>query len=242
VCVSCNIAISVRVASPGDSGGVTQTTGTNATSIATGVAAAAQAAAQALPEAAPQQPAVPPPAPPQPAAPIPPAVSGVPSARGTPAVLAVPAAALAVPVDGPEADDAPRHGAPDFGPGKAPRASAVHVHALFHKTTASAVSVVLIRTVRVTTARSKNPHHAVRRQHGAGARAPRPFPPAPSRTPAPLAVAPALTETHDTGGFTTFALGAGALGAFLLVLLGYLAPGLQTVRSQPGRAHPDPPG
>ena len=64
VCVGCNIAISVRIASPGDSGDVTQTTGTESTSIATGVATAAQAAAQVLPEAVPQQPAVPPPAPP----------------------------------------------------------------------------------------------------------------------------------------------------------------------------------
>ena len=93
----------------------------------------------------------------------------------------------------------------------------------------------------MTTVRLKAAQHTVRRQHGGGG-APRPFPPAPLRAPAPLAVAPALTETHDTGSFTTFALGAGALGAFLLVLLGYVAPGLQTVRSLPGRAHPDPPG
>jgi hypothetical protein len=99
------------------------------------------------------------------------------------------------------------------------------------------VSVVQVRTIRVNTV-----HRAAHREHTAGAPVPRPFPPVPSRTPAPLAVAPALTETHDTGSFTTFALGAGALGAVLLVLLGYLAPGLQAARSQPGRAHPDPPG
>ena len=114
----------------------------------------------------------------------------------------------------------------------------VHVRGAFQRTTVR--TIVHVRTIAVTA--TKTVHHAVRRQHGAGARVPRPFPPAPPRAPAPLAVAPALTETHDTGGFTTFALGAGALGAFLLVLLGYAAPGLQTVRSLPGLAHPDPPG
>ena len=71
---------------------------------------------------------------------------------------------------------------------------------------------------------------------------PRRFPPVPPRTPTPLGIAPALTETHDAGGFTGFALGAGALGMFLLVFLGYAAPGLQAARSVPGLAHPDPPG
>jgi hypothetical protein len=105
----------------------------------------------------------------------------------------------------------------------------------------AAVAAAVVRTITVVRVRARHTErHAAHGQPRAGA--PRhPFP-APVRTPTPLSIAPVLTETHSPGGFTGFALGAGALGAFLLVFLGYAAPGLQTARSQPGRAHPDPPG
>ncbi len=249
VCVGCNIAISVRVGSPGDSAGVTQTTGTDASSIATNVATAAQAAVQVLPEAAPQQPAVPPPAlpqpvlsqpvAPQPAAPMPPVA---PAAPVSPAVSVL--APFLPPLDL-GADETPRHGAPDFAADSAApqrESATVQVRALFRQAPTATAAVAIVKTVPVSSRHWQAARHAGRRQPVAGARAPVPFPPAPPRTPAPVSFAPSLTETHDTGAFTTFALGAGALGAFLLVLLGYLAPGLQTVRSLPGSAHPDPPG
>jgi len=93
----------------------------------------------------------------------------------------------------------------------------------------------------VTTVQVKTVQPTIRRPHAAG-RVPRPFPPVPPRTPAPLAIAPVVNETQSSGDFVTFALGAGAVAAFLLIFLGYAAPGLQTVRSQPGSAQPDPPG
>ena len=252
VCVGCNIAISVRVGSPGDSAGVTQTTGTDASSIATDVATAAQAAAQVLPEAVPQQPAVPPPAPPQSATPEPvmpqPLAPAPPLAPTLPLAPVSPAVSVLAPFLPPlafGADDAPRHGAPDFGAdsGAAPPPRAtIHVRTLFRRATTAPSAVAIVTTVHVTSSPWHAPRHAARRQPVADARAPVPFPPAPPRTPAPVSFAPALTETHDAGAFTTFAAGAGALGALILVLLGYLAPGLQTVRSLPGSAQPDPPG
>jgi hypothetical protein len=267
VCVGCNIAISVRVGSPGDSAGVTQTTGTDASSIATDVATAAQAAAQVLPEAVPQQPAVPPPAlpqsvmppsaPPQPMLPqpvvmpqpvMPQPVMPQPAAPIPPIAPVSPAVSVLAPFLPPivlGADDAPRHGAPDFAADSgaaSPTHATLRVRALFRPATTAAPAVAIGRAVRVSSSPLRATRHVARRQPVAGARAPVPFPHGPPRTPAPVSFAPAPTETHDTGAFTTFAAGAGALGALILVLLGYLAPGLQTVRSLPGSAQPDPPG
>jgi len=143
------------------------------------------------------------------------------------------------------ADDAPRRGAPDFGAdsGAAPPPRAtIHVRALFPLATTAAPTVAVVRTVYVSSSPWRAPRHAAPRQPVASPRAPVPFPPVPPRTPAPVSFAPAPTEPHDAGSFTTFAAGAGALGALIIVLLGYLAPGLQTVRSLPGSAQPDPPG
>ena len=167
VCVACNIAISVRVASPGDSAGVTQTTGTDVSSIATGVATAAQAAAQVLPEAAPQQPAVPPPAPPLPAIPQPvsprPPVR-VPGRRCRRHAALPPAVAIAVPTLDPEAEDPPRHGAPgSYGATavrharRAPPPRSIHVRAAFQRTTVRTISVVHIRTIAVTHGENRSP-------------------------------------------------------------------------------------
>ena len=191
---------------------------------------------------------------PQPLAPAPPLAPTLPLAPVSPLALLPPLAPVspAVSVLAPflpplafGADDAPRHGAPDFGAdsGAAPPPRAtIHVRTLFRRATTAPSAVAVVTTVHVTSSPWHAPRHAARRQPVADARAPVPFPPAPPRTPAPVSLAPALTETHDAGAFTTFAAGAGALGALILVLLGYLAPGLQTVRSLPGSAQPDPPG
>jgi hypothetical protein len=173
---------------------------------------------------------------PQPAAPLPP------MAPVSPAVSVL-APFLPPLVLGP--DDAPRHGAPDFAAdadAAPPTRATLHVRALFRPATTAAPAVTIVRPVRVSSSPQQAPRHIARRQPGTRARAPVPVPPGPPRTPAPVSFAPAPTETHDTGSFTTFAAGAGALGALILVLLGYLAPGLQTVRSLPGSAQPDPPG
>src|SRR5580765_5016263 len=81
-CVGCNIAISVRVGSPGDSAGVTQTTQVDAAAIASGVAEATQAASQTV--VPPQPPVVAPPAPPQSPAVATPAVAVAPTAPTAP--------------------------------------------------------------------------------------------------------------------------------------------------------------
>ena len=245
-CVGCNISISVRIASPGDSAGVTQSTQVDAAAIASGVAEATQAASQTV--VPPQPPVVAPSAPPQspavttlaaaaaPAAPTPPAAPSPPAVTA----LAVSAPAVALP---PASDsfteDTPRHGAPDFG---AAPASAVHgaveaaqvirVHKIALTTVVRAISVVHVHTVVRSHERAVSPAR----------KAPFRFPPAPSAPTLPIALAAASGEGHGAGSFAPTALAAGVVGIFLLTFLAYAAPGLQTARPRPAQAHPHPPG
>ena len=105
----------------------------------------------------------------------------------------------------------------------------------------AAFTAAAVHTLSVVRVRIVHEGHRAPATKRLAAPAPKPIPPAPAKTPTPLAIAPA-SSAHSSAGFTGFALGAGALGAFLLVFLGYAAPGLQTGRSRPGPTHPDPPG
>jgi hypothetical protein len=241
-CVGCNIAISVRVASPGDSAGVTQATQVDAAAIASGVAEATQAASQTV--VPPQPPVVAPPAPPQSPAVATPAVAVAPTAPTAPTPPAVSALAVAAPVMAPpattgsSAEDAPRHGAPDFGaaattaPHRAVQAQVIRVHHVALTTVVRSISVVHVRTIVRSHDRAASPAR----------RAPLRFPPAPSAPTLPIALAAASSEGHGAGSFAPTALAVGAVGIFLLTLLAYAAPGLQTVRPRPAQAHPHPPG
>ena len=127
ICVSCNIAISVRVGSPGNTGDLAQTIAAQTAATAAGIAQTIQTALQAAPPAAT----------PLPPAPLPDAAPAViPPVGATPAFVAVTVPALhaypidagilVTPFDDLSAEDAPRHGAPlSFGvPTSAGRQSA----------------------------------------------------------------------------------------------------------------------
>jgi len=241
-CTGCNIVINVRVASPGDSGDVTQTTQVEATSVTAGVAEATQAAAQTV--VPPQPPVVSPPAPPQiavpaPAVPVTALVDPVRVPSPDPPVIEPPPPPPAAPVG--VLQSAP----PDATPGHATR-PARHLrkprpakHRVFTlnrvavSTVTRTVSVVRVRTVVRWHTRTAKP--ASRTHHP-------PFLPAPSAPAAPATFVPAVSEPHGNSAFTPLALSAGAIGALLLMFLAYAAPGLQTVRPRPAQANPDPPG
>jgi hypothetical protein len=234
-CVGCNINISVRVASPGDNGDVNQSTQVDVTSIATTVSEATQAATQTV--VPPQPPVVSPPAPPQ--------TSNLTVAAATPApaLPAQPTPPALIPPVSPVPDllagEAPRHGAPDFATAQRAAAPATvdprpaPLRRVAVRTVVHTISVVHVRTV----VRSQT--HAARVARPT--RPSLPFPPAPSPS-LPGTVAPVLSESHATGGFTPVALALGGIGTFLLMFLAYAAPGLQTVRSRPAQARPHPPG
>jgi hypothetical protein len=253
-CTGCNINISVRVASPGDSASVTQTTQVDASAIVAAVSEATQAATQTV--VPPQPPVVSPPAPPQPpvvatpppaSAPGPaPAVAQAPLSEGSPAQAPPDATVVALPpsvVTDTSADDVPRHGAPDLkarSPLRPKARTALHSsarprviweHRVSFSTVVHSISVVHVHTV----VRS---HEQAARPAG---RAPLPFPP-PSAPSEPSAFAPATSEALGAGNFTPLALTAGGIGAFLLMFLAYAAPWLRTTRPRPVEAKPHPPG
>lgn len=239
-CTGCNIVINVRVASPGDTGAVTQTTQVDATSLAAGVAEATQAAAQTV--VPPQPPVVSPPAPPQIAAPVPPAsvtavVDPVSVPSPDPVVVEPPSPPVApmdvLPPAPPRAAAAPVTG--HTRPLRKPRPAKPRVvmPRVAVATATHTVSVVRVHTVVRWRTRTTRPATRADRP---------PFLPAPSAPAAPTTFVPAVSEPHANGAFTPFALSAGAIGALLLMFLAYAAPGLQTVRPRPAQANPDPPG
>jgi hypothetical protein len=272
VCVGCNIAIAVRIASPGDSGAIIQTTGAVAASLAASAAATAQTAAQGLlPALTPQPPAVV--AVPAPVSPAPPAAAA-PATGPTGAVsptaaaptaaaptltatnLTAPLAAGSAPTFGPT-DDAPRHGVPDFSVPDFSRAGGfswaqARANMLGGYTAPGAGnSLVWGLGVIVSAAAARTPL-LVREQHATSG-TPRalthgrgltspPPPLLPPPAPTPFVLAPAASGLPSAGSPITNALAAGAIGAFLLLFFAYAAPGLQTARSRYAHVHPDPPG
>jgi hypothetical protein len=262
-CTGCNINISVRVASPGDSASVTQSTQVDASAIASTVAEATQAAAQTV--VPPQPPVVSPPSPPQPPSapsvpsvsapvsptpPTPPAATApaavtptspaAPTAPAGASVVTAPPRVSVTPPPGVAADTAPRHAAPFLTAPFKPEIA-------LHKKKQDSQGVELHRVRWSTAVRSISVVHVrtVVRYHERaaqpGGRAPLPFPP-PASPPAPGAFAPATSSTQGPGGFTPTALATGGIGLALLMFLAYAAPGLQTVRPRPAQANPDPPG
>ena len=266
--MSCNIAIAIRVASPGDSAGVVQTTGAGLASAAVDAAATAQSAAQAVlpPRASPtpepvQQPSQPavapvpplPPVPPDPPLTAPPMTTApgmtiAPGVRGTSAVGRGTFTALAAP--GASADDAPRLGAQR---GFTWWTATSRMHSGSYASAGARFSSAgqIRSSVSVAVASSSVTVHEHRSAGRAAWAAPRkrggtppPLPSAPPlpSMPTPIVLAPTAGGSHSTGNFTIDALAAGAAAVLLLILLAYAAPGLQTVRSRFAHVHPDPPG
>jgi hypothetical protein len=250
VCVSCNVAISVRVASPGDSGDLTQ-------SIAASTAAAATEIAGTIEDALQSATAPPPPPPPTPA---PAAAAPLQLSQGIPTASPVvyrvdegiPAAADTV-----TADELPRHGLPRIGAPaasgatrpKAPRRAAGD-HPARSRSPAAGRAAALVRIVVIEhwieqheTGRTK-PGPAVRKARPAAASTRGPVPPAPllPSLPVPVLAGAGLASAHGGGPGAVAALACG-----LALLIGYAI--FTALRLQPvvppargADANPHPPG
>jgi hypothetical protein len=244
VCTSCNIAISVRIGSPGDTGDVTQSIAATTAAAASNVADTIQAALQA---------AIPPPAPPG-GNPVP-----------DPAVAAVAmASSVSVPVptyridDGvfvaaviqASADDVPRHGAPASfgGAGPAQTLQTVRVHQ--HARVTVSVAVVSAARARVTQIhrwarrRSVVTSHIVASAGHVRASRPRgPGPPAPAPSaPTPFILGAGVPATHDGGTDVVTALAAGLALTLLYALFTALRVPPVVPPARDARANPHPPG
>src|SRR3954447_8945753 len=119
ICVACNIAISVRVGSPGDTGNLAQTIAAQTQATAATVAHTIQSALQAAPEVAT-------PVPPTPPVVFPPGLAPpvtVATALSQPQLYPIDLGPFVAPLDAAATDDPPLHGAPStYGAALAPAA------------------------------------------------------------------------------------------------------------------------
>jgi hypothetical protein len=252
ICTSCNIAISVRLASPGDDGDLTQSIAAQAAATVNEVAAAVQQVAQV----------VPPPLPPA----LPPASAG--SSAPVDAFTSAPAAALdaspvqqgqidngpATPTAAPGLDDTPRHGSDALlaswvsGATAAPQRRSSVLGSWRARGTQELRAPALQRAPLVLVELTRASSAANQGHHSGGAapattRSPPPPVPAPSPD-APLStlVAMAPAGPPQPAGSGVVALATGGLGLFLLFFASYLVPLSRAVRARAGVAEPHPPG
>ncbi len=237
LCIACNIAISVRIASPGDSGDVLQTISSVASAAATNAASIVQDALQAAGQAAGPHVAVVP----APADPV-----NLPATQvlidAGPAVLA----SMSTSWD----EDSPQHGAPTFGRGAIGNGPASVRGQQPRRTGFSFVAGAELTAARGALARTdlERPERGPR-AGGAAAQARTSPPPletppgAPSTPfPLPLVVVPAGLAGHDTGSSASGAMAATGLLSFFLVFLFQLRQADRAARGETGQARPHPPG
>jgi hypothetical protein len=238
VCTSCNIAISVRVGSPGDTGDLVQ-------SIVAATAAAAATLADTIQAAA--QTAVPPSASPT-ESPLPDPVAAV-----APALVAVQEATnqidgglLIALVAPPPSADVPQHGAPTSFGGVSAGQPSVRSRAdiAFGEPTSAAVRARVALLRRWIVRRAVVRRDAVAKPPRAQAPAPDPVPraPSPSAPPTPFILGAGVAATHGGGIGVITALASG-LAIVLLYAISTalrLRPVVPPARA-PG-ANPHPPG
>ena len=240
VCTACNIAISVRVGSPGNTGDVAQTIAAQTAAAATGLAHTIQTALQTVPTAAT-------PLPPMPPAVVIPAVAP----PATLAVLAPGAHAFAIDAGiviaslDPSGEDPPRHGAPtSFGAAPPPgqqQLGAIGVDA----------RVASLPVATETGLLSFSPQRSSARREGAGssgaagarrpARAPAAPTPSPS-APTPFVLAAGAPSTHGGGLGAVAAIAAALTLAFLYAVYSALRTPPAVPPAGDGGAKPHPPG
>ena len=240
VCTSCNIAISVRLASPGDDGDLTQTIAAQAAATVAEVAAAVQQAAQI----------VPPPAVPV-SVPVPPVASDPVEAftNAAPTVLQAqiddgPAA----PVESLEPDDAPLHGGQallaswHLGRSAPTQQRSWSVRGIQALRSSEPVRTQLVLVELSRPASADQGHNS---SGAASATTKSPPPPVPGPSPdAPLSnlVAMSPSGPPQPAGSGVVALATGGLALFLLFFASYLVPLSRAVRVRAGVAEPHPPG
>jgi hypothetical protein len=256
ICVSCNIAISVRVGSPGNTGDLAQTIAAQTAATATGVAHTIQTALQAAPPAAAALPtSVLPPAPPSVIPPVPPAVTPPAAGPAFVAAAALPAllpalhpypidgGILLTPFDDVSTEDAPLHGAPSsFGAStsQARQDTAHGVAGRFTPLVAVPVSSGLLSPQRSTAGRtgagSRSPAGARRPARGPAA------PGAPPSAPAPFVLAAGAPLTHGGGPGVVVAIASALSLAFLYAVYSALRTPSAVPPAGGNGAKPHPPG
>jgi hypothetical protein len=239
VCTSCNIAISVRVGSPGNTGDVAQTIAAQTATAAAGLAHTIQTALQAVPSAATPLPSMPP--------------AGVPPAAAPGAVMA--AIALAAPafaIDSGMAmapldlsvEDPPRHGAPtSFGAGSG-AGQQLGTHGVDARVASLAVATAT-GLLSVSPQRSSAGRAGAGSSSAAGARRPAhaPGPPIPSPSaPSPFVLAAGVPSTHGGGLGAVVAIVSALTLAFLYAIYSALRVPPAVPPAEGGGARPHPPG
>lgn len=234
VCTSCNIAISVRVGSPGDAGDVAQSIDASTAAAATNVAGTIQAALQtATPLSAPPTPS---PMPDIAAAVVAPLVAAAQAL--TYRIDDGPFIAPLPPVPAPE--DLPLFGAPtSLRAAPPPARSRLRTHVA----RGTAVAVVVASETRIAVFQQQILRRAATHRARARPTAPTPVPPArPPSMPAPAAIDAGIAATHGggIGVVTALALGLAMTLLYALVTALRLPPAVPPARA--ARANPHPPG
>src|SRR6478672_2218955 len=243
VCTSCNVAISVRVGSPGDTGDLVQ-------SIVTSTAAAAANLADTIEAAA--QTAIPPSASPI-ASPIPDAVASVtaaPLAAVKEVTNQIDDAAFLAPATPAASEDLPRHGAPTvFGGGGARppflgAAAGSRVDIAPGEPTSAEVRARVALLQRWIVRRPRVSTEAVAKPPRARPTAPAPFPlpPIPSAPPTPFILGAGVAGTHGGAIGVISALAPGLAMVFLYAISTALRLPPVVPPARGAGANPHPPG
>jgi hypothetical protein len=242
ICTSCNIAISLRIASPGDSGSIAQTIATQAATTVAQVSAEVQKAAQ-VPQT---------PLPPAAAAVGPPAPAAAPSPPTAPVLQMRIDVAPSGPIESSFGDDeAPRHGGEALLATRRgdPRGQPVIGNVIGALTppwqSRSPRREPLDLTSLRAVSRADTQRHATGEVASEPTRsAPRsPSPPGPAPEfplPAVLALSPVGLQHPASSALVAFAIGGVAVVMQLFFI--YLAPLGRLVRARAGVAEPHPPG
>jgi hypothetical protein len=260
VCVSCNVAISVRVASPGDTGDLTQAIAASTAAAATALAHTIEDALQSAPVPAPAPraptPVWAPPVPTAPASTAPAQLSQVvsPADEVVSSVDAVLQASVGVAV----AEDLPRDGFPQIGAPppldaarpKVPRRAAGPAPAR-SRIPAAGRAAALVRVVVIE--RSIEQHHglararpgpAVRKARPAAVSGRGPVPPVPPlpSLPVPILAGAGLASTQGGGSGAVAALACGLALLFVYAIFTVLRLPPVVPPARGADANPHPPG
>jgi hypothetical protein len=245
ICTSCNIAVSLRIASPGDSGSIAQTIATQAAATVAQVSAEVQEHAQAAET----------PVPPAAAAVAPPALAAASSDPAAPVLQMQIDLAPTGPIESSLVDDeAPRHG------GQALLATSrgdVTSQSLTGKLTGEVIGVsttrwrnsrrdpLVVSSLRAAS-RADSQRHAGTAAASSATATSTPRPPSPPRPshefPLPAVVALSPVGLQHPASSALVPLAIGGLAVVIQVFFIYLAPLGRLVRARAGVAEPHPPG
>jgi len=241
VCTSCNIAISVRVGSPGNTGDLAQTIASQTAAAAANLAETIQTALQAIPPASTPSPGTT-------SASEPPVTAPTIAAASSPQLRAYPtdAGIFVAPPSDASVEDPPRHGAPpSFGVAAGPQRYAVSAAAVSMAAPLAAAGARGVYLQRWLLRRAVEPGRRSVRSSAAGARRPVPVPvptaPPPS-APTPFVLAAGALSTHGGGPGAVAAIASALALAFLYAVYSALRAPPAVPPARASGAKPHPPG